>query len=139
MLILLAFGLFIGEVLTTTFGLFTAGGIIALVLCSLILFPGGQMFQVDPLLIATVAIIVTLLFAFVMHRIIRAHRRQAYTGKEEMIGKTAIVKATLEPEGTVFFKGEHWTAVSATCRVEPGEEVIITKVDSLTLYVTKKE
>ena len=39
LLILLAFGLFIGEVLTTTFGIFTAGGIIALVVGSLILFP----------------------------------------------------------------------------------------------------
>ncbi len=139
MLILLAFGLFVGEVLTTTFGLFTAGGITALVLGSLILFPGGQMFQIDPWLIATVVIIVTILLAFVMHRVIRAHRRQASTGREELIGKTAEVKVALEPEGTVFVKGERWTAVSETGRVEPGEEVIISKVDSLKLYVTKKQ
>ena len=41
LLILLAFGLFIGEVLTAGFGLFVTGGIISLVLGSLILFPGG--------------------------------------------------------------------------------------------------
>ena len=41
LLILLAFGLFIGEALTAGFGLFAAGGIISLVLGSLILFPGG--------------------------------------------------------------------------------------------------
>ncbi len=139
LLILLAFGLFVGEALTTTFGLFTAGGITALVLGSLILFPGGQMFQIDPWLIATVVIIVTMLLAFVMHRVIRAHRRQASTGREELIGKTAEVKVALEPEGTVFVKGERWTAVSETGRVEPGEEVIIIKVDSLKLYVTKKQ
>jgi membrane-bound ClpP family serine protease len=44
----------------------------------------------------------------------------------------------LEPEGTVFLKGERWTAVSETGRVEPEETVIITKVDGLKLYVTKK-
>ncbi len=140
LLILLAFGLFIAEVLTTTFGLLTAGGITALVLGSLILFPGGApLFQVDPWLIATVVIIVAAFFAFAVDRIIRARRRQAYTGREELIGKTAIVKVALEPEGTVFFKGERWAAISEKGRVEPGEKVIITKVDGLQLYVTKKE
>jgi len=140
LLILLAFGLFVGEVLTTTFGIFTAGGITALVLGSLILFPGGgPMFQVDPWLIATVVIVVALLFAFVISRIIRAHRRQAKTGREELIGKTAVVKEELEPEGTVFFKGELWTAISEKGKVKAGEEVIVKRVDGLTLYVTKKE
>jgi len=139
LLILLAFGLFVGEVLTTTFGLFTAGGIAALILGSLILFPGeAPMFQVNPWLIATVVIIVTTLFAFVINRVVGAHRRQAKTGREELVGKTAIVKQALEPEGTVFFKGERWTAISEKGRVKPGEEVIITKVDGLILHVTKK-
>jgi len=139
LLILLAFGLFIGEVLTTTFGLFTAGGIAALVLGSLILFPGGgPLFQVDLWLIAVVTILVAVVFAFVISRIIRAHRRQAFTGREELVGKTAMVKVALEPEGTVLFKGERWTAVSEKGRVKPGEEVIITGVDGLKLRVIKK-
>jgi membrane-bound serine protease (ClpP class) len=139
LLILLAFGLFIGEVLTTTFGIFTAGGVVALVLGSLILFPGGgALFQISPWLIATVVILVAAAVAFVVHRIIRAHRRQAYTGQEELVGKTAVVRATLDPEGMVLFKGEHWTAVSEKGRVKPGEEVIITRVEGLRLYVTKK-
>jgi len=139
LLIVLALGLFIGEVLTTTFGLFTAGGITALVIGSLILFKGGPLFQIDPWLIAIVVILVAGFFAFALNQILRARRRQAYTGREELIGKTAEVKVALEPEGTVFFKGERWTAISETGRVEPGEKVIITKVDGLQLYVTKKE
>jgi len=138
LLIVLAFGLFIAEVFTTTFGLFTAGGITSLVIGSLILFKGGPLFQIDPWLIGGVVIFIAALFAFVVSRVIRAHRRQARTGREELIGKTAVVKVGLAPEGTVFFKGERWTAVSGKGRVEPGEEVIITRVDGLTLYVTKK-
>ncbi len=139
LLILLAFGLFIGEVLTTTFGLFTTGGIVALVLGSLILFPGGgALFQISPWLIATVVILVAAFFGFVVNRVIRAHRRQAYTGREELVGKTAIVQVALDPEGMVLFKGERWTAVSKRGRLKPGEEVIITKVEGLKLYVTKK-
>ncbi len=139
LLILLAFGLFIGEVLTTTFGLFTAGGIAALILGSLILFPGGgPLFQVNPWLIATVVTIVTIVFIFVISRIIRAHRRAASTGREELIGKTAVVKEALAPEGTVLLKGELWTAISEKGRVKPGEEVMVTEVDGLILQVTKK-
>ena len=139
LLIVLAFALFIAEVFTTTFGLFTAGGIASLVLGSLILFKGGPLFQVSPWLIATITIVITALLAFVIHRVIWVHRRQAATGWEELIGKPAVVKIALEPEGTVLFKGERWTAVSETDRVEVGDTVIINKVDSLKLYVTKKE
>ncbi|MBA7651126.1 hypothetical protein ES703_58941 [subsurface metagenome] len=56
LLIVLAFGLFIAEVFTTSFGLFTAGGVTSLVLGSLILFKGGPLFQVNPWLIATIAL-----------------------------------------------------------------------------------
>ncbi len=139
LLVVLAFALFIAEVFTETFGLFTAGGITSLVIGSLILFKGGPLFQVNPWLIATVVIIIAAIFAFVVSRVIRAHRRQASTGREELIGKTAVVRVALEPEGMVFFKGESWTAISDKGRVEPGEAVIITRVDGLKLYVIKKE
>jgi membrane-bound serine protease (ClpP class) len=139
LLILLAFGLFVGEVLTTSFGLFTAGGITALIIGSLILFPrGSPLFTVNPWLIAVVVLLVAGFFAFVIQKVVRTHRRQAATGREELIGKTAVVRVALEPEGEIFFKGELWTAVSEQGRVKPGEEVIINKVDGLTLYVTRK-
>jgi membrane-bound serine protease (ClpP class) len=140
LLILLAFGLFIGELLTTSFGIFTAGGIISLVIGSLILFPrGSPLFTVDPWLIAVVVILVAAFFVFAIQRVVRIHRRQATTGREELIGKTAVVKVALEPEGIVMFKGERWTAISEKGRVKAGEEVIITSVDGLTLRVVKKQ
>ncbi|MDH5696857.1 MAG: nodulation protein NfeD, partial [Dehalococcoidia bacterium] len=140
LLVLLSFGLFIAEFFTPNFGILTAGGITSLVLGSLILFPGeGKLFQVSPWLIATITIIIVAFFVFAVQRVIRAHRRQASTGREELTGKIATVKRALEPEGMVLFKGELWTAVSESGRVEPGEEVIINKVDSLKLYVSKKQ
>src|SRR3972149_4541236 len=98
--IVLAFGLFIAEVLTPGFGLLTAEGIIALVAGSLILFQGAPpLFRVDPWLIATVTILLAGGIAFILHRTIAAHRRQATTGREELIGKVATVKVDLKPEG----------------------------------------
>ena len=139
LLMVLAFGLFRAEVFTATFGLFTAGGVTALVIGSLILFKeGGPLFQVNPWLIATVTIFIGGFFAFIVNRVIHAHRHQATTGWEELIGKKAVVKVALEPEGTVLLRGERWTAISESGPVKPGEEVIITEVDGLTLKVTKE-
>jgi len=96
-------------------------------------------FQIDPWLIALVIIFVIAFLAIAVNWGIRAHRRQVSAGREELIGKTAEVDVALEPKGIVFIEGERWTAISEKGRVEPGEEVIITKVDGLKLYVTKKE
>ncbi len=140
LLIALAFGLFVGEVLTTTFGLFTAGGVISLVIGSLILFKGASpLFRIDPWLIAGVTIVIAAVFGFVVNRAIRAHRKQASTGREELIGKRAVVKVALDPEGTIFYKGERWSAISDTGRIEPGEEVIITAMDGLILHVARRQ
>ncbi len=96
-------------------------------------------FQINPWLIAIVIIFVIAFFAFAITWGIRAHRRKVSAGREELVGKIAEVKIALEPKGIVFIQGERWTAISEEDRVEPGEEVIITKVDGLTFYVTKKE
>jgi membrane-bound ClpP family serine protease len=86
--------------------------------------------------------VIILVVAFIAITVIwgiRAHRRQISAGKEELIGRTADVRVALDPKGTVFVEGEQWMAISESGRVESGEEVIITRVDSLKLYVTKKE
>ncbi|MCJ7605210.1 MAG: nodulation protein NfeD [Dehalococcoidales bacterium] len=139
LLIVLAIGLFVGEVLTTTFGIFTAGGIVSLVIGSMILFQGAApVFQIDPWLIAIVTILIAGTMAFLIQRAVKVHRKQAVTGREELIGKTAVVKIALNPEGTVFFKGERWTAISDLGEVKVGEDVVIDAIDGLVLHVSKK-
>ncbi|MFC1941429.1 NfeD family protein [Chloroflexota bacterium] len=96
-------------------------------------------FQIDPWFIALAVICIIAFIAISVIWGIRAHRRQISAGREELVGKTAEVKVALKPKGTVFIEGEQWTAISETGRVSPGEEVIISKVDGLKLYVTKKQ
>jgi membrane-bound serine protease (ClpP class) len=139
-LIALAGGLFIAEVFTASFGLFTAGGIISLVFGFLILFSGRPtLFQPQPWVIPTIAVSIGAVLAVVIYYVVRAHRRQATTGREELPGKTATVKVALEPEGTVLHEGELWTAILDEGKAKPGEEVIITRFDGMKLYVTKKK
>ena len=96
-------------------------------------------FQVDPWLIALVIIVTIALTVFVVWLSIRAHRHQALAGREELIGKTAEVLTVMEPKGTVFIQGERWTAISESDRIGPGEEVIITKVNGLKMWVIRKQ
>ena len=137
-LIVLAIGLLIAEVFTGI-GLLPAGGIISLILGSAIMFKGGTLFQVSPWLIGTIVIIIAGFFILVLTQIIKSHRLQATTGWEELIGKPALVKVALNPEGMVLYRGERWKAGSEDGKVSPGEEVIINKVDNLTLHVTRKK
>jgi len=139
LLIALAFVFFIAEAFTATFGLLAAGGIASLITGSLILFKGGPLFQVNIWLIVLVAVIFAALLVFVVNRIVAAHQRQATTGREELPGKTAVVRTALDPEGTVFHEGELWTAILDQGRAEPKEEVIIKRFDGLKLYVAKKD
>jgi membrane-bound serine protease (ClpP class) len=138
-LIGLAGGLFVAEFFTASFGIFTAGGIASLVIGLLILFSGRPtLFQPDPWVIPTIAAVVSSITAFIIYRVVRTHRRQPTTGREELKGKIATVRRALTPEGTVFYKGELWTAILDEGEAQPGEEVIITKTEGLKVYVTKK-
>ena len=137
-LILLAVGLFIAEYFTTSFGLLTAGGVAAMVMGSLILFSHSPGIEVSRGLIAGVTAVVTAFAVFVIGAIVRGQRRRKATGAEGMIGTIAIAKTPLDPTGTALAQGELWTAVSEGGRVAPGEEVIISRVAELKLWVTKK-
>jgi membrane-bound serine protease (ClpP class) len=75
---------------------------------------------------------------FIIYAIVKGQRREITAGVEEMIGKEAVVQTTLNPKGMVLAEGELWTAIAEDSRIEPGEEVIITKVEGLKLRVTKK-
>ena len=96
-------------------------------------------FRVDSWLIVMVVIGFAAFLVIAIIWGIRAHRHQASAGREDLIGKTAEVKTVMDPKGTVFIQGERWMAMSETGRVEPGEEVIITKVDGLKMWVTRKQ
>ena len=94
--------------------------------------------QIEPWLIVIIVIGIAVFLAVAIIWGIRAHRYQVSAGREELVGKTAEVLIALEPKGVVFIQGERWKAVSEKGRIESGEEVTITKVDGLKLWVTKK-
>ena len=95
-------------------------------------------FQVDTLRLLILFVIT--IAAFLTFAIIwgtREPRREILAGKEDLIGKIAEVKTVLKPKGTVLIQGELWTAISEEGQAKVGDEVVITKVDHLEVWVTK--
>ncbi|MHC1578305.1 MAG: NfeD family protein [Dehalococcoidia bacterium] len=96
-----------------------------------------------PTIEMTGPIIIAIVFAiafviFVIYAIVKGQRRRLSVGVEQMIGKEAVVQTVLNPKGTVLAEGELWTAIAEDSTIEPGEEVTITKVEGLKLWVTKR-
>jgi membrane-bound serine protease (ClpP class) len=90
-------------------------------------------------LIVIIAVVVVAFLVFSIIWSVRAHHKKVSAGKEELVGKTAVVEIALEPKGVVLVEGERWTAIAEEGRIEPEEEVIVTEVDGLKLRVTKKK
>ena len=88
--------------------------------------------------IVFIAVIIILIVALEVYLSIRTHRKQVTSGKEDLVGKTAVVEIALEPKGIVLVEGERWTAIIDSGRAEPEEEVIVNKVEGLKLRVSKK-
>ena len=78
-------------------------------------------------------------FYFVTRKVVAAHRDEdVRTGIEEMVGSTAEVRNTLDPDGQVWSGGTLWSARladGAKGPARPGDRVVIEAVDGLTLVV----
>jgi len=138
----LGFVMFIAEVLTTTFGVLTVGGVASLVMGALILFGKGAELtglQINWWVVGVVIAIITAVFVFVVGAVVRTHRRRATTGVEGLVGAIALVQTKLDPTGMVIVEGERWTAMADDGTIEPSEEVVVTRIDGLKLWVRNKE
>jgi membrane-bound serine protease (ClpP class) len=126
---------FVAEIKVPTHGVLTAGGILALVLGSLILFEtGGAGPRLSWAVIAGATLATTAFFGFLVAAGIAAQQRRVTTGRQGLIGARAVALDGLIPEGRVRIGGELWSAVSET-PVEPGANVEITGMNGLRLSV----
>jgi membrane-bound serine protease (ClpP class) len=136
-LILLALLMFIAEIKVTSYGLLTVGGIIALVLGSLMLFDSPEpALRVSIDLIASLAAFAALVVGFLTFMALRVFKRQVRTGAEGLVHEQGTARSPLAPRGKVFVHGEIWEAVAEE-PVAAGEPVEVVAVDGLTLKVRR--
>jgi membrane-bound serine protease (ClpP class) len=137
-LIFVSLGFFIAEAMMRTRGLITVFGLISIILGSIFLFKDGAANRANPFLMAGTTIVISAVLVFIANRVVAAQRKRISTGREEFKGSIAVVRTALNPEGIVFFQGELWKAALDQGSAAPGEEVIITGLAGLKLFVTKK-
>jgi membrane-bound serine protease (ClpP class) len=133
-LILMAMVFFVAEIKVASHGILGAGGVIALVLGSMILFQGGGVAGLSLRVILVATAITAAFFLVVVGAGLRAQRRKVTTGAGGLVGLRAVALSRLAPDGSVRLGDEIWRAV-ATSPVDAGTAVEITAVEGLTLRV----
>jgi membrane-bound serine protease (ClpP class) len=135
-LIGLAVIMFIAEIKVQSYGLLTVGGIISMVLGSLLLFRTPELYaQVSLGVILPVTLFFAGFFAATIYLVIKAQRTTSRVGAEGLLGETAEVYAWDEHgTGKVICHGEYWNA-KGPATLKPGQKVVVTKLTGLDLMV----
>jgi membrane-bound serine protease (ClpP class) len=150
--ILLAIVLFIVDIKTPTHGILTAGGVVAFVLGSFLLFPPwgrapapaslpglprAPVVSVSPVAIAIMTVLVVAFFVFVLGKGILAQRRKIAFGAESVVGTQGMALTDIAPVGLVQSGGEQWSARSDDVGIRAGERVEVVGREGLRLLVRR--
>ena len=134
---LLALGiiLMIAEAVAPSFGVLGIGGIISLVIGSIILIdtdvPG---FTVSRPLIGALALVGAFGLMGIIGIALKARLRPVVSGQEQLIGASGTALSDVFHQGEVFVHSERWSAVSDS-PIREGQAVVVTGIDGLTLTV----
>ena len=137
-LIVFAVILFLLEIKIVSHGILAIGGVISLLLGSLMLIksgPGTEMLRISRIVIYAASAVSALFFLFIIGAGIKAQRRKVVTGTEALIGVSGVVVEPLQPSGLIRVQGELWNAESLSGVIGKGEIVRIREMKNLKLYV----
>jgi membrane-bound serine protease (ClpP class) len=142
--LLLVFGvaMIIAEAHLPTHGILGASGVAALIASGLLLYDTNtSAFEVSPVVVVFVGLLLGGSLAFAVERAVRARRQPKRTGWEEMIGAIGEVREPLDPVGQVFVQGALWRARLVDAdgdrrALERGSRVRVESVEGLTLHVS---
>ena len=134
-LIILGIILMIAEAIAPSFGALGIGGVIAMVIGSIILIdtdvPG---FMVSRPLIGAISLASALGLMAIIGIAVKARNRPVVAGREELLGATGTALSDFEHQGSVFVHSERWSAITEAPLLE-GQPIVVTGIDGLTLKV----
>lgn len=135
LLFLLGIVFFVLEASVTSYGLLGIGGVISMLIGSVMLIKtDAEFLRISWLVIVPVITLAAALAFLIVGMGMKAMRRAPVTGREEMIGLVGIAKTALAPQGQLAVHGELWEAVSEQ-PLRPGDEAEVTGLDGLRLRV----
>ncbi len=141
-LIVFAVILFLLEVKVVSHGVLAIGGIISLLLGSMMLIDEDSVLEAMEISMELIIIVVVLTAAFFLFAItfgIKAQRKKPVTGSEGIIGEIGTAISNIKPLGKVKVHGEIWNAECKDEMISKGDEVEVVAFNHLTLIVKKKK
>jgi membrane-bound serine protease (ClpP class) len=140
LLILLGIVMFILEIKVASYGMLTVGGVLCLVLGSVVLVDGPiPELRIPLAVVLPASLTIAAICAFAVRLMIRAQLVPPGTGTDGLAGETGRVTVALEPEGKVFVHGEIWNAASTGGPIPEGGRVRVVSVDNMQLTVEPAE
>lgn len=139
LLIILGLVMFVLEIKIISHGALTIGGIISMVIGSLMLFESPEpMLRLSLYIILPAVIMTALFFSVTFSLVYRAHRRRPVTGSEGLVGMEGTASSEITQEGgVVMVRGEIWSASSDEA-IGKGEKVTVEAVSGLKIKVKKR-
>jgi membrane-bound serine protease (ClpP class) len=142
LLLLLGVGLLALELVVTSYGLLTVGGVVSFLLGAFALYtdvnPREEAIQVEvsPILIGLVLAIIVVFLFFIARGILQVRRRAAPTDPmRALIGANGTAQTLIAPTGIAYAGGESWSARSRGAQLAPGTPVRVVGVEGLELIV----
>ncbi|MEW5807697.1 MAG: nodulation protein NfeD [Acidobacteriota bacterium] len=139
LLILFSIVLFILEIKISSYGMLTIGGVMCIIIGSMILFEGPiPELRLPLIIILPTSFVVVALMVVVVRLIVKAHRREATGGVEGLLHEIGSATTDIEPngEGKVFIHGEYWNASSKE-KILKGEKIRVSAVKDMNIEVEK--
>jgi membrane-bound serine protease (ClpP class) len=135
-LIALSVAFFVVDLQAAGLGVWTVGGIAALVAGGMLLFSGADdELALSPWAIAGAVAGTLLFFISVMTAALRVRLRRPITGEEAIVGTVGEAKTDIAPEGTVVTKGTLWRARTMETGIAAGSKVKVMATEGLVLLV----
>lgn len=132
-LIIFAVVLFVLEIKIVSHGILAVGGILSMLMGSLLLIDSPAPYlQISLVVIVTTVLVVSAFFLFVVSFAVKAHRRKVATGMEGMVGQEGEMR-TVE---LAFVAGELWR-VEGDVPLAVGDRVRVLAVENMRLKVEK--
>ncbi len=140
-LIVFSILLFLLELKIASHGLLAIGGVVSLLLGSMLLFRSNSSLElvgVSRSVIISATLVSASFFLFMIGMALKAQKRKPVSGIEAIVGAKAEAMEVLDPAGSVRLQGEIWNAESLTGRIDKGETVLVKGIRNLKLYVERE-
>jgi len=138
LLILLGVAFLILELKVVSYGMLGIGGVVSLLIGSLLLYRSSPIPELKVSLVFIVPIVLAFaaILLFLVTLAIRAFRNPVLTGDSVLVGNTGTVSQPIAPgkKGKVFVAGEYWDAVSEA-PLDAGDGVVVTALKGMVLEV----